>query len=268
MKKKNIQLAQSIEKLKSTQEQLVHHEKLASMGRLSAGIAHEMRNPLNFVNNFSEITSQMLDEMEMVDTEEERKLIIGTLKSNVSKISQHGKRAEMIVKQIIDHVQTSAGTRELCNINQLCDYYIKMVLHSMSMHKVEFHHKINKQYAPDIPMISVNSQEIGRVLMNIFSNAFQAIEDKLLTGSFLPEITISTGCQNNALFVEVKDNGMGIKKDLLKKIADPFFTTRAPGQGAGLGLSVAHDIIRSYGGSIAVESVENEFTSIRIQIPL
>jgi signal transduction histidine kinase len=266
--RKNQQLAQSLEKLKSTQEQLVHHEKLASMGKLSAGIAHEMRNPLNLVNNFSEVTAELLNEMDLTTNEEERTSIIKTMKENVSKITQHGRRAESIVKQIIAHVNTSSGTRQLCDINELCETYLKMVLHSMAMNKIIFNHQITKNYSYNIPPIAVNPQEIGRVLMNIYTNAFQAIEEKLLTETFLPEIQITTKYVKQSIFISITDNGIGIPKENIKKLGDPFFTTRPPNMGTGLGLNIAFDIIRSYGGRINATSEPGQFATILIEIPV
>lgn len=267
-KKVNKELADSIIKLKDTQTQLVHHEKLASMGRLSAGIAHEMRNPLNFVNGFSEVTSEMLKELEEVTDENERKAIIHSMKDNIFRISEHGKRAEMIVKQMIEHVHTSKGVREVSDINHICDIYLKMVMHTMSLNKVEFNHKIIKKYASDIPLISINQNEIGRALINIFTNAFQAIEEKLNLQSFIPEITITTNYEKKQLKINISDNGIGIKKEHLQKIGEPFFTTKPTGKGAGLGLSVAHDIIRAYGGTIVIDSIPMELTNICICIPV
>ncbi len=267
-KKVNKELADSIIKLKDTQTQLVHHEKLASMGRLSAGIAHEMRNPLNFVNGFSEVTSEMLKELEEVTDENERKAIIHSMKDNIFRISEHGKRAEMIVKQMIEHVHTSKGVREVSDINHICDIYLKMVMHTMSLNKVEFNHKIIKKYATDIPLISINQNEIGRALINIFTNAFQAIEEKLNLQPFIPEITITTNYEKKQLKINISDNGIGIKKEHLQKIGEPFFTTKPTGKGAGLGLSVAHDIIRAYGGTIVIDSIPMELTNICICIPV
>lgn len=267
-KKVNKELAESIIKLKDTQTQLVHHEKLASMGRLSAGIAHEMRNPLNFVNGFSEVTSEMLKELEEVTDENERKAIIHSMKDNIYRISEHGKRAEMIVKQMIEHVHTSKGVREVCEINRICDTYLKMVMHTMSLNKVEFKHKIIKNYATDIPLISINQNEIGRALINIFTNAFQAIEEKLNFQTFIPEITITTSFEKKQVKINISDNGIGIKKEHLQKVGEPFFTTKPTGKGAGLGLSVAHDIIRAYGGTIVIDSIPMELTTVCICIPV
>ena len=267
-RKVNKELADSIVKLKNTQTQLVHHEKLASMGRLSAGIAHEMRNPLNFVNGFSEVTSEMLKELEEVTDENERKAIIRSMKDNIYRINEHGKRAEMIVKQMIEHVHTSKGVRELSDINHICDVYLKMVMHTMSLNKVEFKHKIIKKYAVDIPFISINQNEIGRALINIFTNAFQAIEEKLNLQTFIPEFTITTSYENKQVKINISDNGIGIKKEHLQKVGEPFFTTKPTGKGAGLGLSVAHDIIRAYSGTIVIDSIPMELTSICICIPV
>lgn len=266
-KKKNEQLAHSLEKLKSTQEQLIHNEKLVSMGKLSTGIAHEMRNPLNFVNNFSEVSLQIIDEMEEIKSEEERAIYITTLKKNISMISQHGKRAENIVRHIIEHVQSAPGSKSPTDINQLCDIYLKMVLHNMSVHKLDYNHQIVKNYSEGIPLVSVNPHELGRVFMNILSNSFLAIEEKLQIKTFAPIVKITTGMLNSMVFVEFNDNGIGIKKENLTKIVDPFFTTHSAGKGAGLGLSVAHDIIRSYGGNITAHSILSEYTTIRVELP-
>ncbi len=268
LQKKNKQLAESYEKLKSIQEQLINQEKLASMGKLSAGLAHEMLNPLNFVIGFSKGISDMLDEMEMVPSGKEKYLMISEIKNNLSKISEYANRMEISVKQVINHVRIVPGLHKLTNIHELCDVCLNMFLHSVDENQIDFKDQIRKNYLPNIPLILINPQEIGRVLLNIFSNSFQAIEEKLQNEKFVPEIEITTTLNNNILSITVTDNGNGIKKELMENIFVHFFTTRAPGKGVGLGLSVANDIIKSYGGKIKAQSKPGVFTSIEVQLPV
>ena len=175
---------------------------------------------------------------------------------------------EISVKQVINHVRIVPGLNKLTNVHELCDLSLNMFSHSVDINQIDFKHLIKKNYLPNIPLISINPQEIGRVLMNIFSNSFQAIEEKLLIEKFEPEIEITTTLNNNNLSITVTDNGNGIKKELLENIFVHFFTTRAPGKGVGLGLSVANDIIKSYGGKIKAQSKPGVFTSIEVQLPV
>jgi len=255
-------------KIESVQQQLINQEKLASMGKLSAGIAHEMLNPLNFIAGFSKGTYEILDEINNAKSDRERTITINETKKMVLKISDHADRMEESVQKILNHVRISPGKHEYININDLCNTYLNISINSMSLQTENFNYEIIKEYSPNIPPITVNSQEIGRVLINIFNNAFLAIEEKLKTEQFLPKIKITTSVENKQVTIAISDNGIGIKKEIKDKIFDHFFTTRLPGKGVGLGLSVARDIISSYGGSISVDSIPMEGSTFRVEIPV
>ncbi len=253
--------------IESVQQQMINQEKLASMGKLTAGIAHEMLNPLNFISGFSKGTFEMLEEIKGNQTEKDKIETVDTAKNLLHKISDHAVRMEASVHQILNHVRISPGKKELTSVNELCNTYLNIFINSMTLQNGNLRYEITKDYSPNMPPICINSQEIGRVLMNIFNNAFLAIEDKLKIEKFSPQIKITTFFENKICYIDITDNGIGIKKEIRDKIFDHFFTTRLPGKGVGLGLSVANDIVRSYGGEIHVISVPMEATTIKIGLP-
>ena len=254
-------------KLKSTQAQLIQSEKLASLGELTAGIAHEIQNPLNFVNNFSEVSSELVAEMnEELDKGEikEAKEIANDLKQNLEKINLHGKRASSIVKGMLEHSSTSTGVKELTDINKLSDEYLRLSYHGLRAKDKTFNSDYTTEFAENLPKISVIPQDIGRVILNLINNAFWAVKtiEK-------PLVIVKTEQKDNQIVIKVSDNGTGMSEATKAKIFQPFFTTKPTGQGTGLGLSLSYDIItKAHGGSIEVESVEGEGTEFVVKLPI
>ncbi|MFN8355031.1 MAG: ATP-binding protein [Spirosomataceae bacterium] len=268
----------TLSQLRSTQTQLIQKEKLASLGELTAGIAHEIQNPLNFVNNFSELSGELLDEMEEeIDkgNAEEVKAISSDLKQNLQKINHHGKRASSIVKGMLEHSRMSTGERQLTDLNALCDEYLRLSYHGMrAKDKDGSATRFNADYEliadPNLPKVNIVPQDIGRVLLNLINNAFYAAYESKKSQ---PKVIVSSASiaqsDGNTVIIRVKDNGTGIPKENLAKIFQPFFTTKPTGEGTGLGLSLAYDIVtKGHGGTIEVESVEGEGTTFIIKLPI
>jgi signal transduction histidine kinase len=260
--------------LQTTQAQLIQSEKLASLGELTAGIAHEIQNPLNFVNNFAEVSEEMLVEMEEEldkgDTAEV-KAIAADLKQNLSKINHHGKRAASIVRGMLEHSRTSTGVKEPTDLNALADEYLRLAYHGLRAKDSSFNATQETHFDPDLPKIEVIPQDIGRVLLNLINNAFYAIHDKAkqrLEG-YSPNLTISSRKLGDVIEISVKDNGNGIPDAIKDKIFQPFFTTKPTGQGTGLGLSLAYDIVtKGHGGMLTVSSIPEKETTFEIQLPI
>jgi two-component system, NtrC family, sensor kinase len=266
------ELKQSIAELKTTQSQLIQAEKMASLGELTAGIAHEIQNPLNFVNNFSEVSVELVEELEdaiQKNDEEEVSALATDIKDNLTKIAHHGKRADSIVKGMLQHSRTSTGKKEPTDINALADEFLRLSYHGLRAKDKSFNATMKTNYDPNLGKIDVAPQEIGRVLLNMFTNAFHSIDDKkkLNIDGYEPILEVSTTRQNNNVVIRVKDNGMGIPAKVLDKIYQPFFTTKPTGKGTGLGLSMSYDIIKSHGGEIKVESKEGEGAEFIISLP-
>jgi signal transduction histidine kinase len=285
-----IKVEKALSDLKATQAQLIQSEKMASLGELTAGIAHEIQNPLNFVNNFSEVNKEMVDEA----TEEinkgnydEVKIILIDIKENEEKINHHGKRADNIVKGMLQHSRASSGQRELTDINKLADEYLRLSYHGMRAKDKGFNAEFKTDFDETIGKINIIPQDIGRVLLNIINNAFYAVNEKKKSGPLTPEggtgklqndymplITVRTKLipplegKREAVEVKVSDNGNGIPQNIVDKIFQPFFTTKPTGQGTGLGLSLAYDIIKSHGGEIRVQTQEGEGSELVIQLPI
>jgi signal transduction histidine kinase len=266
------ELQGSLQELKATQAQLIQSEKMASLGELAAGIAHEIQNPLNFVNNFSELNSELVQEM-VGEIEkgnlEEIKFLAGEIKENEQKINQHGKRADAIVKSMLQHSRTSKGERQETDVNALVDEYLRLAYHGFRAKDKSFSAIIHTHFDDAIDRITIVPQEIGRVLLNLFNNAFYAVNEKgkQQIEGYEPIVSISTKRLNDRIEIQVRDNGMEISKSLLNKIFQPFFTTKPAGQGTGLGLSLSYDVIKSYGGEISVVSGEGEGTTFVVQLP-
>ena len=269
----------TLTELKSTQSQLIQSEKMASLGELTAGIAHEIQNPLNFVNNFSEVNTELIDELQQEAENgnlQEIKTIANDIKENEQKINQHGKRADAIVKGMLQHSRTSSGQKELTDINALAEEYVRLAYHGFRAKDKSFNAKFDTDFDPTIGKINVVPQEIGRVILNLINNAFYAVTEKKKTAAddYEPSVSVSTrkikprptggglGAE-----IKVKDNGNGIPQKILDKIFQPFFTTKPTGQGTGLGLSLAYDIIKAHGGEIKVETKEGEGTTFLLQLP-
>ena len=262
----NNTLTQTLSSLKSTQDQLIHAEKMASLGELTAGIAHEIQNPLNFVNNFSEINTELIDELKdelSKGNSKEAVEIADNLKTNENKIVEHGQRASDIVKGMLAHSRTEDGKKELTNINALADEYLRLAYHGLRAKDKSFNAEFEANLDENLPKINVVPQDIGRVLLNLINNAFQAVREVEN-----PKVIITTSHQNDNLVIGVSDNGSGISEELKKKIFQPFFTTKPTGEGTGLGLSMSYDIVKAHGGDLKVESTHGKFSMFIINLPL
>ncbi len=271
------QLEETVEELKQTQNQLIQQEKLASLGELTAGIAHEIQNPLNFVNNFSEVSTELLEELkEELSTghlSENSSGILEDLVQNLQKISYHGKRASGIVKNMLEHSRASTGERQQVDINTLAEEYIKLSFHGLRAKDKSFNSDFKVWAAPALPTVEAIPQDLGRVLLNLCNNAFYAVSRKAAENipGYKPLVTIAMENlpAEEAVKITVSDNGGGIPKELKNKIFQPFFTTKPTGQGTGLGLSLSYDIItKGHGGELTVESVEGESTVFSIVLPV
>ena len=274
LEESNSKLKESLNELKSTQDQLIQSEKMASLGELTAGIAHEIQNPLNFVNNFSEVSHELIDEMnEEIEQEnfEDAKEIANDIKLNLEKITHHGKRADSIVKGMLQHSRNSDDTKEPTNINTLTDEYIRLAYHGLRAKDKSFNATIDTHFDESIKDINVVPQEIGRVVLNLLTNAFYAVNEKKLNTSeseYQPTVSIRTNKTQKNIEIIVKDNGNGIPNDVLNKIFQPFFTTKPTGQGTGLGLSMSYDIIKSHGGTLEVNTEKGAFSEFKITLPI
>ena len=274
LQEKNSQIEQTLSDLKATQKQLIQSEKMASLGELTAGIAHEIQNPLNFVNNFSDVNKELVDELQQelrVGKVDGAIAISNDIKENEQKINHHGKRADAIVKGMLQHSRASSGQKELTDINALADEYLRLAYHGFRAKDKSFNAKFETDLDKTIEKINVVPQDIGRVLLNLINNAFYAVDEKKrqLDGSYEPCVSISTRKVNSRVEVRVKDNGNGIQQKVLDKIFQPFFTTKPTGVGTGLGLSLSYDIVtKGHGGELKVNTVENAGSEFIIRLPV
>ncbi len=266
----------ALTELTATQNQLIQSEKLASLGELTAGIAHEIQNPLNFVNNFSELSVDLIKDLkeEIEKTEQDKEYIselFEDLSQNQEKINHHGKRASSIVKGMLEHSRASTGERALTDINALCDEYLRLSYHGMRAKDKSFNADYKTDFDENLPKINVVSQDIGRVLLNLINNAFYAVHQRkqlFNDKNYTPSVSITTKQLGNTVEIVVKDNGLGMSEATKAKIFQPFFTTKPTGQGTGLGLSLAYDIVtKGHGGTLKVESVEGEGATFAVQLP-
>ncbi len=272
----NSALTTSLKELKSTQSQLIQSEKMASLGELTAGIAHEIQNPLNFVNNFSEVSNELIDEMKEELSKgnyDDAKEIADDVKQNLEKINHHGKRADAIVKGMLQHSRSSSGKTEPTDINALADEYLRLAYHGLRAKDKSFNATFKTEYDGTIGSINIIPQDIGRVILNLITNAFYTVSEKKILqevqgNSFEPTVSVSTKKTGNQLEIFVSDNGNGIPPAIKEKIFQPFFTTKPTGQGTGLGLSMSYDIVKAHGGEIKVETKENEGTAFIISLPV
>ncbi|HAH25975.1 MAG TPA: two-component sensor histidine kinase [Prolixibacteraceae bacterium] len=269
--KRNIEKA--YDQLKSTQSQLIQSEKMASLGELTAGIAHEIQNPLNFVNNFSEVSSELLSEMKIElenNNKEEAIAIAEDVKQNLEKILHHGKRADGIVKGMLQHSRSSSGSIEPTDINKLADEYFRLAYHGLRAKDKSFNAMLKTDFDERMGTINAVAQDIGRVVLNLITNAFYAVEEKkkLQLEGYEPTVLVSTKRVDDRVLISVKDNGNGISPKVLDKIFQPFFTTKPTGQGTGLGLSLSYDIIKAHGGDLKVDSQEGEGAEFTISLPV
>jgi len=280
------QLEETLSQLKNTQTQLIQSEKMASLGELTAGIAHEIQNPLNFVNNFSEVNTELIDELQNElkgDNKEEAIAIANDIKENEQKINHHGKRADAIVKGMLQHSRSSSGKKEPSDLNALADEYLRLSYHGLRAKDKSFNATMQTDFDKNIGMINIMQQDIGRVLLNLFTNAFYSVAEKkrkfqqdptgfknlLGLSDYEPIVIVNTKKENDRVIIKVKDNGMGIPQKVLDKIYQPFFTTKPTGQGTGLGLSMSYDIItKAHGGELKVETMEGEGAEFIIILPI
>jgi len=272
--KAKVKIEKAYSELKATQQQLIQSEKMASLGELTAGIAHEIQNPLNFVNNFSDVNTELVDEAaQEIDKGniDEVKAILNYIKDNEQKINHHGKRADSIVKGMLQHSRTSSGQKELTDINALADEYLRLAYHGLRAKDKSFTAITKTEFDNSLGKINVVPQEIGRVILNLINNAFYAVDEKKkqnLNG-YGPTVSVSTKKANGKVEIKVADNGNGIPQKVLDKIFQPFFTTKPTGQGTGLGLSLAYDIVtKGHGGELKVETKEREGSTFTIILPV
>ena len=267
------ELVHSLNDLKAVQAQLIQSEKMASLGELTAGIAHEIQNPLNFINNFSDVNAELIEEMkeQLVSGNGQEAIIIADdIKENELKINYHGKRADAIVKGMLQHSRNNVGVKEPTDINELADEYLRLAYHGLRAKDKSLNARIKTEFDESIGKINIIPQEIGRVILNLITNAFYAVIEKKeqnLNG-YEPTVSVSTKKLVDQVFISVKDNGNGVPQKILDKIFQPFFTTKPAGQGTGLGLSLAYDIVRAHGGELKVETQEGEGSIFIIQLPV
>jgi len=271
------ELTKTLQNLKATQDQLIQSEKMASLGELTAGIAHEIQNPLNFVNNFSEVNADLIDELKdelEKGNIDQAKQIASDIKENELKIKEHGKRADGIVRSMLQHSRISAHKKELTDINILADEYMRLAYHGWRAKDKSFNSKYEIHFDPAVGKINIVSQDIGRVVLNLLNNAFYAVNKKkkeLLhenpNTDYDPVVTIRTRKMGKMIEISIADNGNGIPQKVLDKIFQPFFTTKPAGEGTGLGLSLSYDIVKSHGGELKVETKEKEGTTFIITLP-
>jgi len=274
------QIENTLVELKSTQAQLIQSEKMASLGELTAGIAHEIQNPLNFVNNFSELSVDLANELddEVKKSDLDIELITDLtkdIKSNQEKINHHGKRAADIVKSMLQHSRSRSGQKEPTDINALADEYLRLAYHGLRAKDKSFNATMKTDFDPNLPKIKVVPQDIGRVLLNLITNAFYAINERSKKSpeinreaGFEPTVSVITTKIGNNVEIKVADNGSGIPEHIKDKIFQPFFTTKPTGQGTGLGLSMTYDIVKAHGGELKVETKEGEGSEFTIVLPL
>jgi two-component system, NtrC family, sensor kinase len=266
------ELEKALDELKAVQDQLIQSEKMASLGELTAGIAHEIQNPLNFVNNFSDVNKELLAEMNEAIAKgdyEEAKALAADVTGNEDKIIFHGKRADAIVKGMLQHSRTSTGQKELTDINVLADEYLRLAFHGLRAKDKTFNAKFETHPDTTLEKINLVPQDIGRVLLNLINNAFYAVSEKkqLHIAGYEPTVSISTKKLAGKVEITVADNGNGIPQKVLDKIFQPFFTTKPTGQGTGLGLSLSYDIVKAHGGELKVETNEGAGTTFIISLP-
>ena len=286
LQQQNAKVEETLTELKSAQSQLIQAEKMASLGELTAGIAHEIQNPLNFVNNFSEVNTELIEELTNelnTGNKDEAISIAKDIKENEVKINHHGKRADAIVKGMLQHSRVNRGQKELTDINALADEYLRLSYHGIRARDKNFNADFKTDFDQAIGKINIVPQDIGRVLLNLYNNAFYAVnEKKPLTPKgekntvqidYKPTVTVTTKSVKSTsgvseVILTVKDNGNGIPQKVLDKIFQPFFTTKPTGEGTGLGLSLSYDIVKAHGGDIRVETQEGQGTEFIITLPI
>ncbi len=276
---KNRTLEQTLENLKQAQEQIIAEQKLASLGQLTAGVAHEIKNPLNFVSNFSEVSVELVDEIHEVMEEaktgeveisEEIEPILADLRLNLQKVKEHSKRADGIVRSMLEHSRSGPGNWRETDLNALLKQYVDLSYHSVRAHNTDFNMTLAQDLDPEMGMLTVVPQDIGRVFLNLVTNACQALDEKRQNsdGGYEPELRIASRRLEDHAEFDIRDNGTGIPEELRERIFEPFMTTKKPGEGTGLGLSLLSDILTRHGGSIRLDTEEGVFTEMRVILPL
>ncbi len=276
--KRTTELKTSLENLKATQSQLIQTEKMASLGELTAGIAHEIQNPLNFINNFAEINQELISELEEGNNLKENPMgvpaadhLLKSIRENEKKILLHGKRADAIVKSMLQHSRINASQKEPTDINALCGQYLNLAYHGMRAKDNNFNTEFRTQLDSTLPRLNIVPQEIGRVLLNLLNNAFYAVSKRAGQdlADFQPLVILSTRRTDKTIEIVVQDNGVGIPEEIQEKIFQPFFTTKPTGQGTGLGLSLSYDMVtKGHGGKLSGQSKEGEGSAITVSLPL
>jgi signal transduction histidine kinase len=267
---RNEDLSKALTELKSTQDKLVQQEKLALLGQLTAGIAHEIKNPLNFVTNFAKVSFELLDDLITSKNEIDREEAGDFLRQNLNKIFEHGSRADSIVKGMLEHTRANReGQQQLENLNTICEQFLKIAMESYTISNKGFTVETNLAFDKKAPMVMVASLDISKVFLNLFTNALYSMNEKAeKIQGFKPVLTITSQFANNQILFTIQDNGTGISPEHQSKIFNPFFTTKPTGKGTGLGLSITHDIIKSHGGTISCESVYGEGAVFKLTIPV
>ena len=270
------ELRQALDELKTTQDQLIQAEKMASLGELTAGIAHEIQNPLNFVNNFAEVSSELAEELAEERARPTRDAtleaeLLADLKQNMQKITQHGQRAAGIVRGMLEHSRASTGERTLTDLNALADEYLRLAYHGLRAKDKAFNATLKTDFAPVLPLVEAVSPDVGRVLLNLFTNAFYAVRQRQQAGEpgYVPTVSVRTAFIDREVQVVVQDNGTGIPEAVRQKIFQPFFTTKPSGEGTGLGLSLSYDIVvQGHGGTLDVASQAGVGTTFTVRLPV
>ncbi|HMG91049.1 MAG TPA: ATP-binding protein, partial [Chryseolinea sp.] len=268
------EIEEAMANLKAAQAQLIQSEKMASLGELTAGIAHEIQNPLNFVNNFSEVNTELIDDAHQEIENgniSDAKSILKNIKGNEEKINQHGKRADAIVKAMLQHSRSSSGIKEPTNINTLAAEHLNLAYLGLRAKDKTFNVTLKTDYDDGLKTVNVVPEDIGRVILNLLNNAFYAVHGKSTAtadNNFEPIVSVSTKDFGDKVLISIADNGNGIPQKVMDKIFQPFFTTKPTGQGTGLGLSLSYDIVKAHGGELKVETNEGEGSEFVIQLPI
>jgi signal transduction histidine kinase len=267
---------EALTELKATQSQLIHAEKMASLGELTAGVAHEIQNPLNFVNNFAdlghELLTEMINELQSQNYDDAKQIAVD-VQQNLTKIMHHGGRADVIVKGMLQHSRASTGAKEPTNINLLADEYLRIAYHGLRAKDKDFNATLKTDFDESIGELNIIPQDIGRVLLNLMTNAFHAVTDKAIAfradslEGYVPTVGVATKSLGSRIEIRVMDNGMGIPAEIRSKIFQPFFTTKPTGQGTGLGLSLSYDLVKAHGGMLTLKTELKEGSEFIITIP-
>lgn len=271
LRAKNEELILTLDELKRTQEQLVQQEKLASLGQLSSGIAHEIKNPLNFVNNFSQLSRELLAEMKDTKSQEDRDELLESLDNNLEKINHHGKRANSILQTMMEHTRTNNSEKQSADINKLCDQCMDIAYQNTLANNKNFVCDVKKNFEGDIAHVKIIPQDISKVILNILENAFYAVKTKRAkseSSKYFPVVSIATSTSEQFIHIKITDNGDGFSEAIRQKIFEPFFTTKPGVEGTGLGLSISYNIIKAHGGEIKAVSVQDTGTEFIVTLPV